>query len=47
MYRLLEYNENYLKHQKFFWQYYKDELNDNLGNSESFEFKANNNTKYS
>ena len=34
MYNLIEYSNNYLKTFKSLWQYYKDELNDKLGDSE-------------
>ena len=41
MYNLIEYNGNYLKTSKGFWQYYRDEPNDILSNSESFKIKMN------
>ena len=37
MYNLIEYSNNYLKISGSSWQYYKDNLNDNLANSESFK----------
>ena len=36
MYNLIEYNDNYSKTSESLWQYYKDEPNDNLTDSESF-----------
>ena len=39
MYNLIEYNDNYAKISESLWQYYRDELNDNLENSESFKSK--------
>ena len=39
-YNLIEYSNNYSKTSKSLWQYYKDEPNDNLANSESFKVKA-------
>ena len=41
MYNLIEYNGNYLKTSKDLWQYYRDEPNDILSNSESFKIKMN------
>ena len=40
MYNLIEYTENYSKTSRKIWQYYKDEPNDNLANSESFKSKV-------
>ena len=40
MYNLIEYSDNYAKTSGSFWQYYRDEPNDNLANSESFKFKV-------
>ena len=37
MYKLIEYSNNYLKISGSLWQYYKDNPNDNLANSESFK----------
>ena len=34
MYNLIEYSDNYLKTSGCLWQYYKDEPNDDLANSE-------------
>ena len=39
MYNLTEYSDNYSKTSGSLWQYYKDDPNDNLANSESFESK--------
>ena len=43
MYNLIEYSDNYSKTSGSLWQYYKDEPNDNLRDSESF--KSDDNTK--
>ena len=40
MYNLIEYSDNYAKTSGSLWQYYIDEPNDNLANSESFKFKV-------
>ena len=40
MYNLIEHSDNYSKTSGSLWQYYKDDLNDNLANSESFKSKA-------
>ena len=40
MYNLIEYSNNYSKTSGNLWQYYKDESNDNLVNSESFKSKV-------
>ena len=40
MYNLIEYSDNYAKTSERLWQYYRDESNDNLANSESFKFKV-------
>ena len=40
MYNLTEYSDNYSKTSGSLWQYYKDEPNDNLANSESFKSKV-------
>ena len=40
MYNLTEYSDNYSKTSGSLWQYYKDEPNDNLANSESFQSKV-------
>ena len=37
MYTLIEYSNNYSKTSGSLWQYYKDDLNDNLEDSESFK----------
>ena len=39
MYNLIEYSDNYSKTFGSLWQYYRDELNDNLTDSESFKSK--------
>ena len=40
MYNLIEYSKSYAKTSGRLWQYYRDEPNDNLANSESFKFKV-------
>ena len=40
MYNLIEYNDNYSKTSGSLWQYYKDDPNDNLTDSESFKSKV-------
>ena len=40
MYNLIEYSDNYAKTSGSLWQYYRDEPNNNLANSESFKFKV-------
>ena len=40
MYNLIEYSDNYSKTSGSLWQYYKDDPNDNLANSESFKSKV-------
>ena len=40
MYNLIEYGDNYVKTSGSLWQYYKNEPNNNLANSESFKFKV-------
>ena len=39
MYNLMEYSDNYSQTSRSSWQYYKDEPNDNLTDSESFKSK--------
>ena len=39
MYNLVEYSDNYSKTSGRLWQYYKDDPNDNIENSESFKYK--------
>ena len=39
MYNLIEYSDNYSTTSGSLWQYYKDEPNNNLADSESFKFK--------
>ena len=39
MYNLIEYSDNYAKTTGSLWQYFRDEPNDNLANSESFKSK--------
>ena len=40
MYNLIEYSNNYSKTSRTLWQYHKDEPNDNIQNSKSFQFKV-------
>ena len=40
MYKLIEYSDNYAKTSGSLWQYYRDEPNNNLADSESFKFKV-------
>ena len=40
MYNLIEYSDNYSKTSGSLWQYYKDDPNDNLTDSESFKYKV-------
>ena len=40
LYNLIEYSDNYANTSGSLWQYYRDEPNDNLANSESFKFKV-------
>ena len=40
MYNLTEYSDNYSKTSESLWQYYKDDPNDNLTDSESFKSKV-------
>ena len=39
MHNLIEYSDNYSKTSGSLWQYYKDDPNDNIENSESFKYK--------
>ena len=39
MYYLIENSNNYSKTSGSLWQYYRDESNDKIANSESFQFK--------
>ena len=39
MYNLIEYSDNHLKTSGSLWQYYRDEPNVNLGDSQSFKSK--------
>ena len=39
MCNLIKYSDNYAKTTGSFWQYFRDEPNDNLANSESFKSK--------
>ena len=41
MYNLIEYSHNYLKTSGSLWQYYKDDSNNNITQSESFKSKIN------
>ena len=40
MYNLIEYSDNYSKTSGSLWQYYKDDPNDNIADSESFKSKV-------
>ena len=40
MYNVIRYSDNYSKTSGSLWQYYKDDPNDNLANSESFKAKV-------
>ena len=40
MYNLIEYSDNYSKTSGSLWQYYKDDPNNNITDSESFKFKV-------
>ena len=40
MYNLIEYSDNYAKTSRSLYQYYKDEPNNNLADSESFKSKV-------
>ena len=40
MYNLIEYSDNYSKTSGNLWQYYRDDPNNNIANSESFKFKV-------
>ena len=40
MYNVIEYSDNYSKISGSLWQYYKDEPNDNIADSESFNSKV-------
>ena len=40
MYNLIEYSDNYSKTSESLWQYYKDDPNDNIADSKSFQFKV-------
>ena len=39
MSNLIEYSDNFSETSGSFWQYYKDDPNDNMQNSESFKYK--------
>ena len=39
MYNFIDYSDNYSKTSGSLWQYYKDDPNDNIENSESFKYK--------
>ena len=39
MYNMIEYSNNYSKTSGRLWQYYKDDPNNNITQSESFKFK--------
>ena len=40
MYSLIECSNNYSKTSRSLWQYYKDNPNNNIANSESFKYKV-------
>ena len=40
MYNLIEGSNNYSKTSGVLWQLYRDKPNDNIANSESFQFKV-------
>ena len=40
MYDLIKYSDNYAKTSGSLWQYYRDEPNDNLADSELFKSKT-------
>ena len=40
MYNLIDYSDDYSKISGGLWQYYKDDPNDNLADSESFKYKV-------
>ena len=40
MYNLIEYNDNYAKKSPSLWQYYSDEPNNNITDSELFKLKS-------
>ena len=40
VYNLIEYSDNYSKPSGSLWQYYKDDPNNNITDSESFKFKV-------
>ena len=39
MYNIIEYSNNYSKTSGSFWQYYRDDPNDNITQSKSFKYK--------
>ena len=39
MYSLIQYSKKYSKSSRILWQYYRDEPNDNIAKSESFQYK--------
>ena len=45
IYNLIKYSDNYSKTSGSLWQYYGDEPNDILKNSEPFKYKTKNNRK--
>ena len=40
MYNFIEYSDNYSKTSGSLWQYYEDDPNNNIADSESFKFKV-------
>ena len=41
VHNLIEFSNNYSKTSEGLWQYHKDDPNENMVHSESFEFKIN------
>ena len=39
MYNLIEYSDNYLKTSRSLWQYFRDDPDDYITQSESFKFR--------
>ena len=40
MYNLIEYSDNHSETSESLWQYYRDDPNDNITRSESYQYKA-------
>ena len=45
MFNLIKYNDSYWKRSGSLWQYYRDDPNDNITQSESFKYKIKINRK--